>query len=56
MRGVFVFEGFRTTLVIEPPRVPITMRCDRPFIFLIRDDTTGDILFLGRLYDPSFLD
>jgi serpin B len=26
---------------------------DRPFIFLIQDDTTGAILFLGRVLDPS---
>ncbi len=26
---------------------------DRPFIFAIRDDATGTILFLGRVVDPS---
>lgn len=30
---------------------PITFIGDRPFIFLITDDETGSILFMGKLYD-----
>jgi serpin B len=33
-----------------PPEVTLTI--DRPFIYLIRDDVTGEILFLGRLLEP----
>ena len=33
-------------LSVPPP--PIPFYCDRPFIYFIRNDTTGDILFMGE--------
>jgi len=44
-----------TAVVIKwrclPPKPPI-FRADRPFIFMITDDQTGLILFMGRVNDP----
>ena len=37
--------------MIPPDATPV-FRADRPFVFLIRDDRTGSILFLGRLSNP----
>jgi serpin B len=35
------------------PAEPVAMTLDRPFIFLVRDNATGAIVFLGRVNDPS---
>jgi serpin B len=35
----------------SPPKVAITV--DRPFLYVIRDHSTGAVLFVGRVLDPS---
>lgn len=40
----------QTSLLIEEP-TPV-FRADHPFIFMIQDSDTGNILFMGRVSDP----
>jgi serpin B len=41
-----------TGVVAEIESMPVMLRIDHPFIFVIRDRQTGSILFLGRVLDP----
>ena len=29
------------------------VRADSPFVFILKDDTTNDIIYMGRIADPS---
>jgi serpin B len=35
------------------PRPPEIFRADHPFIFVIQDRVAGNVLFMGRVSDPT---
>ncbi|HBK85694.1 MAG TPA: proteinase inhibitor I4 serpin [Firmicutes bacterium] len=37
----------------RPPAPSFTMKVDRPFFFMIHDQQTDAVLFMGSVYDPS---
>jgi serpin B len=44
--------GVTVEAVSLPVRVPVVVVVDRPFLFTVRDGSTGAVLFLGRVTDP----
>lgn len=42
----------RTSMLVDPELIPV-FRADRPFLFLIRENATGAILFVGRVMEPG---
>ncbi|MEX0717438.1 MAG: serpin family protein [Planctomycetaceae bacterium] len=39
--------------VTSAPAEPTVFRADRPFVFVIRDNATGSVLFVGRVREPK---
>ena len=48
--------AFATSLILGAMGVPsyVNLAIDRPFIYFVRDNTTGQILFIGRTVKPTF--
>ena len=44
---------FAAVFTVMSAHTPQRFTCDRPFMFLIRDNLTGMILFSGHVTDPS---
>jgi serpin B len=42
--------GEKTSAAVDPP---VTVTVDRPFVIVLRDRPTGQILFLGQVNDPT---
>jgi serpin B len=45
--------GVVMALTAMPSEGPVRFVLDRPFLFLVMDDLTGTVLFMGRVADPS---
>jgi serpin B len=37
----------------EPEAAKVVVRADRPFLYLVRHEPTGAVLFVGRVLDPA---
>jgi serpin B len=44
--------GIPTSAEAPPPHL-VVFKADHPFLFFVRDDTTGAVLFAGRLTNPQ---
>jgi serpin B len=42
-----------TAVGMGPSGKPLVFRADHPFIFIIRENTTGSLLFIGRVTNPK---
>ena len=45
-------DGIQVTSAPSDPTPPVLFHADHPFLFLLKNNKTGAILFLGRMVDP----
>ena len=53
--GAACQPGDDAVIMVRPtsaPPPPITFKADHPFLFMVRHNVTGSILFMGRVNDP----
>ncbi len=44
-----------TTGEMQVTAMPVATLCDRPFVFVIHEKTTGTILFIGKIANPTLI-
>jgi serpin B len=47
-------EAAAVTIVVMEKGPPSGFRVNRPFVFMIRENVSGTILFIGKIVDPGF--
>lgn len=52
-KGTEAAAATAVVMTTEGVHIPPSFRADHPFLFLIKDDKTGAIVFVGRCSDPS---
>ena len=45
--------GIRVTSIAPVQPKPVVFRADHPFVYIIRDNQTDSILFIGKVMNPS---
>ena len=48
-----VFKDVIGVTSVAPPPTPRYFKADHPFLFLIRDQKTNSVLFVGRVSNPK---
>ncbi len=51
--AVTVFAMFEKSSISINPKLPVEVKIDKPFMFLIRDKETGEVWFVGTVYSPN---
>ena len=51
--AVTYFGMFKATAMIEKDYEEVDIKFNKPFIYMIREKNTGELLFFGTVYEPN---